>query len=320
MTGRAVGPASQWQVEQKKSQALSVAKHLQFLVETKQLQMLRFAQHDTPKDFVGRLLATWAGLVLLPLAMVLSVSGSAMAQDTKQAPPPPPADLPGHVNYLAQQLPGVMLEDATPITDQIQKLVLAQLEQWMMDRSPTDVEVRRDVDMAFSELHYPLSGQAAAFARAWKDQVVIGAGYTLGWTNIDRTNALAIFSNQQGHSHFVTVTSFVPRYDLHYAFPPAQTDDAFRFFVYGFRLGKSQPRLSVGFYAFDGRNLKPLWEVTDLYDGKVYFEKERVITRYLNEAEYVTEAAHGRRPPRHQTVYTITPAGLEVQSEQDIPF
>ena len=87
-----------------------------------------------------------------------------MAQGEKPAPPPPPEDLPGHVNYLAQQLPGVMLEDATPITDQIQKLVLAQLEQWMMDRSPTDVEVRRDVDMAFSELHYPLSGQAAAFA------------------------------------------------------------------------------------------------------------------------------------------------------------
>jgi len=47
-----------------------------------------------------------------------------MAQGEKQAPPPPPEDLPGHVNYLAQQLYGVMLEDATPITDQIQKLVL----------------------------------------------------------------------------------------------------------------------------------------------------------------------------------------------------
>jgi hypothetical protein len=261
-----------------------------------------------------------AGLAVLPLAMALSFSISAIAQDAKPAPPPPPADLPGHVNYLAQQLYGVMLEDATPITDQIQKLVLAQIEQWMMDRTPTDVEVRRDVDMAFSELHYPLSGQAAAFARPWKNHVVIGAGYTLGWTNIDRTSALAIFSNQQGHSHLVTVTSFVPRYDLHYAFPQEPEGDAFRFFVYGFRLGKSQPRLSVAFYAFDGKNLKSLWEVHDLYDGKVYFDKDRVVIRFLNEQEYIEEAAHGRNPPRHQTVYTITPTGLDIQSEQDVPF
>ena len=262
----------------------------------------------------------WAGLATLPLAIALSAPLCAMAQDEKQAPPPPPEDLPGHVNYLAQQLYGVMLEDATPITDQIQKLVLAQIEQWMMDRTPTDVEVRRDVDMAFSELHYPLSGQAAAFARPWKNHVVIGAGYTLGWTNIDRTSALAIFSNQQGHSHLVTVTSFVPRYDLHYAFPQEPEGDAFRFFVYGFRLGKSQPRLSVAFYAFDGKNLKSLWEVHDLYDGKVYFDKDRVVIRFLNEQEYIEEAAHGRNPPRHQTVYTITPTGLDIQSEQDVPF
>ena len=266
-------------------------------------------------DFTKR-----AGLAVLPLAMALSFSISALAQGEQQAPPPPPADLPGHVNYLAQKLYGVMLEDATPITDQIQKLVLAQLQEWMMDRSPTDVEVRRDVDMAFSELHYPLFGQAAAFARPWKDQVVIGAGYTLGWTNIDRTNLLAIFSNQQGHSHLVTVTDFIPRTDLHYAFPKEQADDAFRFFVYGFRLGKSQPRLSVVYYSFDGKNLKSLWEARDLYDGKISFEKDRLVIRFLKEEEYVAEAAHGRTPPRHQNVYAITPTGLDIQSEQDIPY
>jgi hypothetical protein len=63
-----------------------------------------------------------------------------------------------------------------------------------------------------------------------------------------------------------------------------------------------------------------LWEVHDLYDGKIYFEKDRVTIRFLNEQEYIEEAAHGRRPPRHQTVYTITPTSLDVQSEEDIPF
>ena len=243
-----------------------------------------------------------------------------MAQAKKKTSPPPPADLPGHVNYLAQQLYGVMLEDATPITDEIQKLVLAQLQEWMLDRAPSDVEVRRELEMAFSGLHYPLFGQAAAFAQPWKDQVVIGAGYTLGWSNIDRTNVIAIFSSRLGHSHLVTVTNFVPRTDLHYVFPQEPEGDALRFFVYGFRLGKSQPRLSAIFYSFDGQNLKSLWEAQDLYDGKINFEKDRVVIRYLREEEYASEAAHRRPPARHQTVYAITPAGMEVQSEQVIPF
>jgi len=257
---------------------------------------------------------------LLLLALALSFPLTALGQSNKKTPPPPPADLPGHINYLAQQLYGVMLEDATPVTDEIQKLVLAELQQWMADRSPSDVEVRRELEMAFSELHYPLFGKATAFAQPWKDQVVIGAGYTLGWSDIDRTNVIAIFSNRLGHSRLVTVTNFVPRTDLHYVFPQEPEGDALRFFVYGFRLGKSSPRLTAIFYAFDGQSLKSLWEAHDVYDGKIDFGKEKVVMRYLNEDEYIHDLAARRRPPRHETVYAITPKGLEIQSELDIPF
>jgi hypothetical protein len=224
------------------------------------------------------------------------------------------------VNYLAQQLYGVMLDDSAPITDQIQKLVLDHLQEWMADRTPSDVEVRRQLEMAFSELHYPLVGEAAAFAQQWKGQVVVGAGYTLGWTAYDRTNVVAIFSSRLGHSRLITVTTFVPHTDLHYAFPQEPEGDAFRFFIYGFRPGKSQPRLTAIFYAFDGQNLKSLWEAQDVYDGKIDFEKDKVVIRYLNEEEYSRELAHRRKPPRHQTIYAITPGGLQVQSEQEIPF
>jgi hypothetical protein len=265
-------------------------------------------------------LSRWAELALLLLAMGLSLLVSAVAEAQKKTPPPPPADLPGHVNYLAQQLYGVMLDDAAPITDEIQKLVLAQLQEWMADRMPSDVEVRRELEMAFSELHYPLFGQAAAFAQPWKGQVVIGAGYTLGWSDYDRTNVIAIFSCLLGHSRLITVTNFVPRTDLHYAFPEESEGEALRFFVYGFRLGKSQPRLTAILYSFDGQNLKSLWEADDLYDGKIEVEKDKVVIRYLREEEYARELAHGRKPPRYQTVYSITPRGMEVQSEQEIPF
>jgi hypothetical protein len=252
---------------------------------------------------------------LLAAALSLAVGAGA-----KEKAPPPPADLPGHVNYLAQQLPGVMLEDATPITDQIQKLMVDQLKAWMLDRTPSDVEVRREVDMAFAELHYPMFGRAAAFAHPWKDQVVVGAGYTLGWTDYDRVNVLLIFLSQGGHSHLVTATNFVPHTDLHYAFPEEPEGDALRFFVYGFRLGKSEPRLTVILYSFDGQNLKSLWETQDLFDGKIEFDKHKVVIRYLDEDEYTREMAQRRRPPRHETTYALTPKGMEVQSDRQIPF
>ena len=257
---------------------------------------------------------------LLLLAAALSFLVSVVAESKKKTPPPPPADLPGHVNYLAQQLQGVMLDDSAPITDEIQKLVLDYLQEWMADRTPSDVEVRRQLEMAFSELHYPLFGGPAAFAQPWKGQVVIGAGYTLGWSDYDRLNVVAIFSSRLGHSRLVTVTNFVPRTDLHYAFLQEPEGDALRFFIYGFRTGKSQPRLTAIFYSFDGQNLKSLWEAHDVYDGKIEFEKDRVVIRYLREEEYTREEAHRRKPPRHQTIYAITPGGLEVQSEQEIPF
>ncbi len=258
------------------------------------------------------------GLALLAVAAGWLASAVALAQ--KNPTTPPPADLPGHVNYLAQQLPGVMLEDATPITDQIEKLVLADLRDWMLDRTPSGVEARREVDMAFSELQYPLFGRGAAFARKWKDQVVIGAGYTLGWTDYDRTNVIAIFLNQGGHSHLVTVAHFVPHTDIHYTFVQEPDGPALRFFVHGLRLGESQLRLTAILYAFDGQSLKSQWEVHDLYGGKMDVEKDKVVIRYLIEGEIVHNEALRRTPPRHQTTYNITPTGLEVQSEQEIPY
>ena len=218
--------------------------------------------------------------------LITVVLGVGVAEGKKKAPPPP-TGLPAQVNNLAKQLPGVMLEDAGPITSQIQKLVVDHMAEWMANRTPTDVETRRELENVFSLLHYPLVGLPAAFAQPWKGQMVIGAGYTLGWTDYDRQNVVAIFDSNAGKSHLVTVTNFVPRTDLHYEMLPQLAWDDLRFFIYGFRLGKSQLRLSVVLYSFDGQNLKPLWESRDIYDGKMDVVKDKVTISYLREDEYV---------------------------------
>ena len=260
--------------------------------------------------------------VVLAVMLLGAVVVPAAALAKQKAPPPPPvSDLPNYLSYLAWKLRGVHIDDSGPITGEFQKLVLDDLEQWFA-KSPepkSDVEVRRELERLFYNLRYPTTAVAACFDRPWKGAVLLGAGYTLGWTNYNRVNVFALFEQRGGKTRLAGVTNFIPFVDLHYEFLPPQGDD-FRFIIYGARPGKSQPRLSAALYAFDGQALKSLWEVHDRLDGKIGVGEDKVTIRYLKEEEYVREQAHGRKPPRHEAIYRITPQGLELESEREMPF
>ncbi len=45
-----------------------------------------------------------------------------------------------------------------------------------------------------------------------------------------------------------------------------------------------------------------------------------VSLRYLNEDKYIRETTRGRKPPRHEAIYKITPQGLELDADHEIPF
>ena len=254
------------------------------------------------------------------LAVLALILGVGVAEAKRKTPPPPPTTLPERINALAKQLPGVMLVDAGPITDQIQKLVVDHMVEWMANRTPTDVEVRRELENVFSLLHYPEVALPAAFVHSWKGQMVIGAGYTLGWTDFDRQNVVAIFTSSAGASHLVTVTNFIPRTDLHYEMLPQLAWDDLRFFIHGNRLGKSQLRLSLILYSFDGQNLKSLWENHDIYDGELDIVKDKVTIKFLKEDEYVDAVQRSRHPPRHLATYQLTATGIQFLDEHEIPF
>jgi len=275
-----------------------------------------------PSERNGRLTALrWIRVLVALIAFTGMLVGPAEGKEKKpKAAPPPPADLPGQVSYLAWQLRGVHIDDSATITDQIEKLVVDHLQEWLAHRNATGVEARRELEAVFFKFRYPTYGQPACFAEPWKGSTLIGAGYTLGWTNFSRVNVVALFEHRERKSRLVALTHFVPFTDLHYEFLPARGSDDFWFFVYGTRPGKSQPRLTAILYAFDGQTLKSRWETHDVFDGKMDVGAEKVTIRYLKEDEYVRETAHGRKPPRHQAIYTITTQGLELESDQEIPF
>lgn len=280
------------------------------------------------------LFSKWAVLrastkcLLMFLLMALMALGAAHAEGQRGKHSGPPADLPGHINYLARQLYGVPVEDAGAIPGQIQTLVLNALGNWMSKNAasdtpshyPLDVRVRMQLESYFSKLHYPFFGRPAVFVHPWKGGQLIGAGYTLGWSDFDRVNVVAIFESQAGKTQMTALTHFVPYTDLHYAFlPPSQSGD-FRFLIYGNRLGKSQPRLSAVLYSFNGKTLENLWEKQDLYDGKIAVTPQTVALSYLIENQYIQAVQRGQLPPRHEAIYKVTPQGLALETEREAPF
>jgi hypothetical protein len=257
-------------------------------------------------------------VVVLLLGAIVQAAGA--AQGRKKQKQGSPADLPGHVSYLASQLYGLHLDDSEGITNQIQSLVVGHLEKWVANRTPGDVEVRKEIEHAFSKLHYPAVASAAVFEASWKGEELIGAGYTLGWSDIWRRNVVVLLASRDGHTQKVALTTFVPRADLHYAVLPPSTPGDFRFLIYGSRLGKSHPRLTAALYSFDGQKLRSSWETHDLFGGKLSVQGNQLVITYLKEDEFIRDTAQGHYPPRYQVTYTITPKGIELAGEKQIPF
>ena len=257
----------------------------------------------------------WAALLI-----GVVVLGAATAQARKRTKPSSPPGLPDHVGRLANQLYGQDLDDSENMTHEIQNLVVEHLEKWLANRSPSGVQVRREIERVFSKLRYPAFAQAAVFEKPWKDENLIAAGYTLGWSDIWRRNVVVLFVNRKGHTQKVALTTFVPRTDLHYVILPPSASGDFRFIIYGSRLGKSNPRLTAALYSFDGQNLKSSWETRDLFDGKLSPQGNKLVISYLKEDEFIRDTAEGHYPPRYQVTYTITPQGLVLEGEQVIPY
>jgi hypothetical protein len=260
-------------------------------------------------------------LVVLVAAMVAVFgAGTVQAKKKKADAAPSPSNLPEYVSYQAWKLRGEHLDESGKITGEIQKRVLDHLQEWIADRNVSSVEVRRELEAAFSKLRYPTFAWPKCFAEPWKGGVVIGAGYTLGWTQYNRVNVVAVFERRDEKTRLVTLTPFVPYTDLNYEILPARESGDLWFFVHGTRPGKSHPRLSATLYAYDGESLKSLWETRDVYDGKVEVGQDKVTIRYLKEKEFIQETPQGRTPPRHEAIYSITPQGLELESDHEIPF
>jgi hypothetical protein len=261
---------------------------------------------------------------LLALAIFLGAGmADAQQQPAKPAGPPPP-DLPGHVNYVAKQLYGVPLDESESITGQIQEVVLAHIQQWLSNHlsreAPSQVQVRRELESAFAQIQYPLYAWPAVFAQSWKGGTLYGVGYTLGWSDYDRANVIALFESRKNQVQLAAVTHFVPHTDLHYEFMMPPPSGNFWFVVYGTRLGKSQRRLTAELLSFDGQSLKSLWKIQDAYDGRISLAQNGVRIRYLKEDEYIRETARGRKPPRYESIYRVTPQGLELESTRELPF
>lgn len=252
--------------------------------------------------------------------------GAALGKKKKKLKGPP--TLADRVNELALQLPTVTLDESDPLTSQIQKLVFGHVQEWLANAPPSgaatedplDVLVRREMEKMFSELHYPIFGDPVVLATPWKGGTLVVAGYTLGWTDTNRVNPIALFEKNGSQVKAAAATLFVQHTDLALALMPAPEAGQVWFLAFGKRLGKSQPRLSAALYAFDGQLLKNLWEQKDFYDGNLDIENNRVVINYLREDEYIQAQLYNQTPSRYEATYQVSLQGLTLVNERTIPF
>lgn len=224
---------------------------------------------------------------------------------------------------------GVQLVDAGKTPAQAQEFVLNHLTAWMTGGGfqlsapggyAPDVRVRMQLEGYFSKLQYPLFGSPVVFATPWNGGELIGALFTLGWSDFDRVNAFALYESKGGVTRQAATGSFFSGPEMRYALLPPSPAGDFRFIVYGNLLGKSQPRLDVALYSFDGQKLSQLWQQQDLYDGKITVTPVTVTLRYLVESEYVQAVQQGQWPDWHEDIYRVTPQGVALETERRAPY
>jgi len=265
------------------------------------------------------------GLILLIVAL-LAAPPAALGKKKK----PQPTDLPTRIASIAQQLWGVPLDESQPLTSQVEKLVLDHMNQWFASHPPQGqpssgnepyaVEVRREIEDLFADLHNPLYANVNTFEQPFADGRLLAAGYTLGWSDFDRANVIALYQIHGAAVQQVALTHFLPDVDIrfHLFDPPPSAAGQFWFLTYGTRLGKSHPRLSAELYAFDGKTLKSLWKVQDVYDGKFSFPPAngRVVMSYLKEDEFTQATATNQQVTRHEAAYHVASDGLDQEYDR----
>jgi len=261
-----------------------------------------------------------------PILAVLAAGVAAFAHQKSE----PPADVAGQIAHLGQQLWGVPLDESEPLTSQIEKLVLDYTNQWLAAHPPDAhpapgettyvLKVRREIESLFEGLHSPVYATGNTFVQPYNGGQLLAAGYTLGWSDFDRVNVIALYELHGGHVQQVALTHFLPNVDVRFHFfnPPPPAAGQFWFMIYGTRLGKSSPRLSAELYSFDGKALKSLWTIKDVYDGRFSFPLAggRVVLSYLKEDELTHSIASNSQVTRHEAAYHVAADGMDLEYDR----
>ncbi len=228
-----------------------------------------------------------------------------------------------YINQWTQTLQRKHHKDAELMNLHIQDLVLKHLEHYLSDQlassSVSPAQVRREIEnRVFGDVQWPVNAVVKTFLRPWKEDALLGVGYSLGWTEQNRYNVAALYLIQKGEIRPIKVLHFEPGSDLNFKWLSSPNRNEMWLLLHGLKKGKSHPRLALQLFVFDGNDLRAIWERRDIYDGKFQVEEGKIVVTRYNEEEFAREARYKRLPPRYRTVYRRGESGVELEEESVI--
>ena len=228
-----------------------------------------------------------------------------------------------YIHGWTQTLKQKHYKDAEFMNLHIQDLVLKHLEHYVSEQlassSVSPAELRREMEnRVFGDVKWPVNAVVKTFLRPWKKDALLGAGYSLGWTEQNRYNVVALYLIQNGKIRQIKILNFEPGADLNFKWLATSDPNEMWLLLHGLRKGKSHPRLALQLFVFDGNDLRAVWKKRDIYDGKFQVEEGKIVVTHYNEEEFAREIRYKRLPPRYRTVYRRIESGMELEEENVI--
>ncbi|MGA3165520.1 MAG: hypothetical protein ABSF14_05320 [Terriglobia bacterium] len=165
-----------------------------------------------------------------------------------------------------------------------------------------------DLRKYWGDVHY-----ASVLVAPWGEQDALVVGYMIphGNTSLDVIE-VAVHASGGGYQFVAEGGREMENHALQLTLMPRGSSQAIRFLAYGQRLSANQSPVGVVLYQFDGKSLAATWSRSDLRQGAVNTQGNKIILTYQDASHF----EKGTPPYFLREEYELTSHGVKLASKR----